>query len=266
MGWVEEFYEELVNETNSNPFRAKEIIHQLGGKNGYSPSQVYKALELLEKEGKIARIYQGVYDFNVNDEPKTRDAYAKKTDYIKKVEDILNEKGIEYMLTGPSLLIKYFHHLPRRNIHLIYLIKGSGEYVLTTLLDENIDAILNPDKNTLRNYLTHYYENDVVILREFNNLDGNQNGTAIIERAVIDTYFESTRGRIPLSPRETGRIIKNLLEENTLNYNLLLKYSWKRGINTEIKKIIKEHRPSFPLKSYNINNKFSYEVIQGMRE
>lgn len=266
MGWVEEFYEKLVNETKSNPFRAMEIIHQLGGNDGYSPSQVYKALEILEKEGKIARIYQGVYDFNVSDEPRTRDAYNKKTDYIKKVEDILNKKGIEYMLTGPSLLIKYFHHLPRRNTHLIYLIKGSGEYVLNTLLDENIDTILNPNKEALRTYLTHYYENDVIILREFNNLDGNQKGTAIIERAVIDTYFESTRGRIPLSPRETGRIIKNLLDKNMLNYNLLLKYSWKRGINSEITKIIKEHRPSFPINTYTIDNKFSYEVIQGMRE
>jgi hypothetical protein len=51
-----------------------------------------------------------------------------------------------------------------------------------------------------------------------------------------------------------------------INYNLLLKYSWRRGINPEIKKIIKEHRPNFPLNSYNINNKFSNEVIRGMRE
>jgi len=264
MSWYDELFKRVRREYDSGPFRIEDVILKFKEKHGYSSSQIYKGFTLLVKEEKLFRIYKGVYDYE--ERKQNKEISITKSIFIKNIESLLTKKGINYMLTGPSLLTKFFHHLPRNNFHLIYLLKGSGEYALSLLIDEKYSVLLNPKKRDLRNYLTHNYVDDILILREYSSLDGNINGTAEIERIMIDTYFESTRENIPITPREIGRIFRNIFRNYAVKINKLLKYSWKRGINEEIKIILNEYYNK-ELMDQNISYKKNlHEVILGMRE
>jgi hypothetical protein len=177
----------------------------------------------------------------------------------------LDEKGIEYMVTGPSTLTIYHHYLPRRHLHLVYVIQGAGEYALKTLRTEKLTALLDPTRDQLQAALNLTETTDIFIIREFAELKGNLNGKATIERAIIDTYFETTRNKIPFPESETGRIIANIYREKRLNITHLLNIASRRGIRDEIARIVKELIPSFPIEQEPPLERLE-NILHGLRE
>jgi hypothetical protein len=104
----------------------------------------------------------------------------------------LREKGVDFMATGPSVLAKYHHYFARRLLHLIYVVKGSGELAVGALRGKRYVALLNPQVRDIELALDSFPDADLFIVREFSDLDGNVDGKALLERALVDSYFETT--------------------------------------------------------------------------
>jgi hypothetical protein len=274
MGWLEESLNVLGNRFNKDPFSAAEAAEVLKGEKGYSKNTVYRILHLFNKEGSLIRLGRGVYQ--LPDHRGAGDLWAgfevggrvpveiDSASLMKGVE-ILEEGGIEFMVTGPSSLSRFHHYLSRRYIHLIYVIQGGGEYAVKSLREGGFIALLNPDGRMVENILETIDDGDLFIIREFSELKGNINGRASLERALVDTYFEATRNRIPFSEVEVGRIIGNVFREEAIDVTRLLHLASRRGIREELAVVVKTMIPDYPVDTGYKGKKVT-TVLQGVRE
>jgi Fe2+ or Zn2+ uptake regulation protein len=256
---------------NGNSFNTKDAFEVLNAKKGYSKGTVYRILHDLNNEGLIERLGRGIYRIHTIVEIKENISVSDKIEVVvipgplMKAKKLLNEKGIEFMITGESVLYRFHHHLPRRLIHLIYVIKGSGEYAVISLKEIGLRAILNPKLSEISMALDNFSERDFFVIREFSVLYGNVNGMASLERALVDLYFESTRKKIPYSEEEVGRIFSKVLRNERINISNLFMLASKRGIKDEIKVLLKFIKPEIQIEVKN-NVNFVNKIIKAIEK
>jgi hypothetical protein len=240
---------------------------------GYSQTAIKQAIHQLTKEGRLIRIGRGMYKFqefrgsaNISSSLTLTDSLTVvfTSGVLIQAENLLKEKGINYMITGPSALTSFHQHLSRKLIHLIYVISGAGEYTCSTLTEHNLRAFLDPTREQVSLVFDTFEERDFFIIREYANLEGNVNGRATIERAIVDTYFETTRNRIPFSELEVGRIIANAFKTQKLSLSQLLYFADRHGIRSEFQSIVRELEPDIPL-PFGKKSKAVEKVIAGIR-
>ncbi len=214
-------------------------------KGGYSIGSIHHLLYSLCKNGVLIRLGRGTYVFpnasshvnrNLNESVKITDSFLIEVipGKLAEASKILKAKGIEFMVTGPSALAKFHHYIARRLIHLIYVIKGSGEATVEALKKAELRAFLNPNLRETELAIANLPEADLFIIREFSKLDGNVDGRATIERAMVDSYFESTRRRIPFPEEEVARIFVNVFRNERISLTKLTRFASRRGIEPEI--------------------------------
>jgi hypothetical protein len=273
MQWTQSILEKLATAFNKKPFVAAEAIKILQKDMGYSRTAIRQAIYQLTKEGYIIRMGRGIYKFqehtgsaNISSSLTLSDRVTVilTSGHLIKAEKLLREKGIDYMITGPSTLTNFQQHLSRKLIHLIYVICGAGEYACAILRENELRAFLNPTREQASLLLETFEDRDFFIVREYAKLEGNIDGRATIERAIVDTYFEATRYRIPFSELEVGRIIANAFKTQKLSVSQLLYFADRRGIRSEFLSIIKELDPDMPTSTGTTNNAVE-KVIAGMR-
>jgi hypothetical protein len=271
MSWLVAASKILKTQFQNKAFSVEDALSVLEEKRRYTHNVVYQILHELVKRGVLIRVSRGVYKFpskevalhetiNLSDEV----AVEIKAKTLNKAEKILRHKGIEFMLTGPSTLTRFHHLLPRRLMHLIYVIKGAGEFAIKSLDEAQLRAILNPSRREIEMALDLLKDKDLFIIREFSRLDGNVDGRACLERALVDTYFETTRDKIPYSELEVGRIIKNTFRNENVNITRLLRLAGRRGIKTEFNTIINELVPDYPIKG-KLSSKYGVSVLHGLK-
>ena len=234
MDWKNKALKILKERFDSDSFHAAEAVDLLGHELGYKPGTTYRLLKELADSGKLMKVGYGIYRAG---EPKEKLFISPSLPpSMERARKLLLNKGVEFMITGPSVLFNYMHLLPRRMIHLIYALKGAGEYVADLLGDE-FEVLVNPTEEEV-NVAFNIAEKDLVVVREYSNLYGGREGVASIERALVDLYFESTRHRIPFPVDETGRIILSAFRNAKLDFAKLNKSASRRGINGELRAII----------------------------
>jgi len=231
---------------------------------GYSKGTVHRALHDFVEADLVVRLGRGIYRIEIKGhkgprvmrEPAFRDssnrvAHRLSIEHIyplTKVEKLLRRKGIKFMITGFSLLFRYIHHLPKRLVHLIYVVKGAGELTVTSLREAGLTALLKPTSNEISLTLGIFPEKDIFVVREFSELLGNIDGVARLERALVDLYFETTRRKIPFPVEEVSRIFRKVLRNEPISLSRLFMYAGRRGIREEIKAVIKFIEPDMPIK------------------
>lgn len=272
MTWLNQSLKLLKQEYQNNPFSPTEAHKTLKKVKGYSKNAVYNILHELYITGSLMKLGRGIYqipeepaDLHASFSINNRIPVKINSPILEKAMSLLDKIGVEYMVTGPSTLTGYHHYLSHRALHIVYVIKGAGDYALKTLKDEGLNALLEPALNQLQAALDLLDTTDIFIIREFAELRGNINGKASRERAIIDTYFETTREKIPFSESETGRIIANMFRREKLDITHLLNIASRRGIRDEITWIVKELIPGYPVESENIAKGIE-NVIQGIKE
>lgn len=257
MQWEYDALLDLKEKLGDNIFRTEDAYIVLNSSKGYTKGTVYRVLHDLISEGLIVKLGRGIYqiskDIKIKDRVDLHASFVVRNtlESLNKVRDELNEKGINYMITGESILYNYIHYLSRRLIHLIYVIKGSGEYTVYSLNNIGLKSILNPNYKEIIMILNNFNEQELFVIREFSNLHGNIKGFACIERALIDLYFESTRKKIPYSVEEFGRVFLKVFRNEDINISSLYMYADKRGIKDEIQYIVNHIYPDFPTKLKN---------------
>ncbi|MEM3551262.1 MAG: DUF6577 family protein [Candidatus Bathyarchaeia archaeon] len=234
MEWEERALKTLKDRFGGEIFHASEAVSLLEGGLGFRRGTTYRVLKDLADSGLLVRVGYGAYKVGVSGgwviEPSL-------TPNMEEARRLLLEKGVEFMITGPSVLVKYMHMLPMRMIHLIYALKGAGEYV-AEVLHGKFEVLLNPIIGEVEVALK-ISEGDLVVVREFSSLYGGKGGVASVERALVDLYFEATRGRIPFQTDEAGRIILTALRNARIDFARLNKSAARRGVDGEFRAIIR---------------------------
>jgi hypothetical protein len=269
--WTNSSLDQLKVTFGKEPFSAKQAVDALKKQAGYSDNTAYQVLHELVKEGTLTKLGRGIYRVleekaAVQKETSTfsdRVVVTLTSGILLKAEATLKEKGIEFMITGPSVLMAMHHHLARRLIYLVYVIDGAGEYTVKTIKDLGFQAFLNPKRNEVELALQAFEDRDIFVIREYANLEGNIEGRAILERALVDTYFESTRRRIPFSEMEVGRIIANAFRQEKIDIARLLSLAARRGVKSEFQSLVKVLVPDIRLSDGVMNEKVK-QVLKGV--
>jgi hypothetical protein len=236
MNWEERALVEIRNRFARNSFTASDAAKVL---RSYSKGTIYRLLSDLAREGKITKAGYAIYRAEPrgeNIEIKVRNLYPN----LERARKLLSNAGIEFMLTGYSVLGPFIHLFPRRTVNLVYVKLGAGETAVEVLEKGGFTAILNPKSERELNLTLGLSKGDLFVIREKRELSGNtKTGVASIERGLVDLYFESTRGRVPFSASEVGRIMRDATKLSSLNVSRLTKLASRRGIAEEIRAILK---------------------------
>jgi hypothetical protein len=271
VSWTNLVLEKLRKEFGGKPFLADDVVKFLQEDTRYSKTAIRQVLHQLVNDGSLIRLGRGIYEFREKQVALSGSVTISSSLTVTftsgaliKAEKILKEKGIEYMITGPSALSRFHQHLPRRLIHLIYVTDGAGEFTTASLGEANLKAFLNPTREQIDLVLQTLDERDIFAIREYSKLEGSINGRATIEKAIVDTYFEATRYRIPFSELEVGRIIANAFRMEKINISRLLRFAGRHGIRAEFKSIVKEIMPNMPLQNCTTNESVE-KVIAGIK-
>jgi hypothetical protein len=253
-------------------FSAKQAAVALKKDMGYSNNAARQVLYELFKAGFLTKLGRGLYRIAEKKTVQTETltisdklVVTLTSGVLIRAEEVLKEKGVEFMVTGPSVLSRFVYHLPRRFIHLIYVVDGAGEFAGTILREEGFRDFLNPKGREVEMALQAFEDRDIFVIREYANLEGNVGGRAILERALVDTYFEVTRHRIPFSEIEIGRIMANAFRTEKIDAAKLLSLAGRRGAKGEMQAIVKALVPDIPL-SAGVTNENVEQVLKGIRE
>jgi hypothetical protein len=203
----------------------------------YPKEGIVKALRKLIKEKKVDRIGWSLYSTHATgSEPIIR--LPEEMEILRK---LLNDNGINFLITGSDILQEYVNLIPRKVLHLIYVVKGSGEYA-KDIIQKRMNQVcyLNPSRKEVRN-LFATIESDIIVIREVgeSSIEYHKEGVALIEKAIVDLYFETTRKRIPFEASELAYILKNTLPRVKIDYKRLLRAAARRNIQSEFIRVFK---------------------------
>ncbi len=209
-----------------------------------SKEELVKILKRMIREGKVQSIGR---DFYSMDEVGKELAPSLSKD-MEEIRILLNENGIDFMITGLDILNEYVNLIPKRIPHLIYVVRGSGE-LASDLIQKKINriCIINPTRKEVRNLMSHYAE-DLIIIREVgeSSIEYHKEGIATIEKAMVDLYFETTRKRIPLDIGELASILRNILPIIKIDYRRLLRAATRRNMQSEFVKLLNAMKINIP--------------------
>lgn len=235
MNWEEKALVEIRNNFAHRSFTAREAAEVL---TSYSSGTIYRLLNDLAREGKMTKVGYGVF----RAEPRSEGTVTKRSlsPNLERARKVLSDAGIDFMLTGYSVLGPFIHLFPRRVVHLVYVGLGAGESAVEALERGGFKALLNPKSEREVNLTLGLTKGDLFVIREKRELSGyTKGGVASVERGLIDLYFESTRRRIPFPEVEVGRIMRDAMKSGGLDVSRLTKLASRRGIAGEIRAILK---------------------------
>ena len=242
MDWKDKALRILKERFGNDGFHAAEAVDLLERKSSYMPGTTYRLLKDLVNSARLMKVGYGIYRAG---EP--REGWVVSSSLpssMERAKELLLDRGVEFLITGPSVLIGYTHLLPRRTIHLIYTLKGSGEHV-AEVLGAEFEVLVKPAEEEI-NVALKITEKDIVVVREFSSLSGGRDGVASTEKALVDLYFESTRHRFPFAVDEAGRIILSALRNAKIDFAKLNKLASRRGVDGELRAIIKAANVDVP--------------------
>jgi len=249
MTWQKKSAQFLKDKFGKRAFSTEDAYQRLRAESrvrgGYSRGSIHHLLSALCRDNTLIRLGRGLYAFP-SDRHAVQVRIADSIGVSDKVivqllpgtlaeaAEMLRTKGIEFMVTGPSTLAKFHHYVARRLLHLIYVARGSGELAVEVLRRNGLRVLLNPKCRDIELALDSFPESDLFIVREYSNLRGNIDGRAILERALVDSYFETTRRRIPYPEEEVARIFENALRTEPISLTRLTRFSDARGVVSEM--------------------------------
>ncbi len=253
-------------------FTTHELVELLSTERGYSRGTTDRLIHELVKTGDLIRLGRGVYRFRREHEVHLKenlgidDGITIKAPIasLQTAREALSHLGIPFVITGPSVLYVYVHHLPRRQIHLVYVTKGAGDSAGDELKRKGFTCLVAPSKGEIELTLDLFPDRDIFVVRETMNLDGDKDGFADLERALVDTYFETTRQRIPYPPEEFGRMISKIASSVPIDVSHVLMLGGRRGVKKELRTVLEHLLPGVQLHGHHTVNERVSRVIAGI--
>ena len=197
-------------------------------------NSMYWTVSKLVQTGYLKRVRSGVYELN---EARGKRA-VHLSDMARKVRKILDEEGYEYYISGMDILLKFMHHVPESYPIIVFGEKRAIREILQALKNNKIMAI-NP--KVLRQIYDEYIyksEEPLVILYPTESFMYAENNIATNEKTFIDLFFAVTRNQYPLALQELARSYNNMLRIGAIDQKLLVKMSYQRNLQHDIRYIV----------------------------
>lgn len=163
MSWTKRLFDKIEKEFGDKVFYTRDVAALC---NDYGKGSLYRVLHDLVENGKLERLGKGTYKVKTN--PAISKEFSDRltiSDHLTvklipgsptTAKKILEDKGIEFMITGVPVFFSHIHYLPRRLIILIYVVKGSGENTVFALRESGWRALLEPTFSEINMVLEHY--------------------------------------------------------------------------------------------------------------
>lgn len=196
---------------------------------------LYWVLSKLVEEGYLRRVRNGVYSFN---EWKGKKSISISGD-AQKIQNILDETGFSYYISGVDILQKYMQHVPERYPVILFIEKGAKEEIFSVLKEngfEPVEATLV--KETYEKYIFTGVDTPWVVLYQTESFEFVEDGIATIEKAFVDLYYAVTRNGYPVALQELARIYENLVRLGNIDRKKLITVADRRGIQYDIRYIV----------------------------
>lgn len=198
-------------------------------------SSIYWNLSKMVEAGYLKRVRTGVYAFN---EWKGKTKIALTED-IKRVQEILDESGFGYFISGLDVLQRFMQHVPEQYSMLLFVEKSAHDEIINYLLDGGF-AVVKPSRirQQYEDAILAGIEKKQIIVYDTENFDYENDGIATIEKAFVDLYFSITRNGYPLSLQELVRVYQNLVRLGNIDKKKLITVSTKRNLQSDIRLIV----------------------------
>ena len=220
----------------------------LGGEKAFTVANAQRALQLkrssiywilynLTERGQLERIGKGYYRFPPLSQLSIRSGtYLSAT--AQRVLDRLEKEGLNFFVTGLDILTSYFDQLPSSYAPLVYVEKGSSDWATRVLQSLDLPVLVDPRSGDIDLARRVRPGVEPIIVRETAELGFSQGHLATREKALVDIYFEVSRGYYPFPLSEAAHVLVNFSFHGDLNIVRLLNAARRRRIEKEMRYIL----------------------------
>lgn len=198
-------------------------------------SSLYWYISKMVEAGLLKRVRNGTYALN---EWHGKKAVTLSND-AKRIQNIMDELGFEYYVSGLDILAKYMLHVPEQYPIMIFVEKEAYDEISGVLQQSEIEVIKPVQLQA--SYENHVYTGQnntqaVVYLTE--NFAYSENRLATTEKAFLDLYYAITRNGYPLALQELVRIYENVTRLGNLDKKKLITVATRRSLQYDIRFIV----------------------------
>ena len=163
------------------------------------------------------------------------------SDEGRRVRDLLQETGFEFLVTGLDILAPYMLHIPEQFPVMVYAEETSLEEVAEALTRQKLTVLRMPGAKKGRDAVRLPSQTaGTVWLYGAAGLLYGHGGLADPERAFVDLYMAVTRHGYPLALQELARIYKAMRDRAAINPTRLTKVASRRNIAEDIR-FLRDH-------------------------
>lgn len=199
------------------------------------PATIYWNLSKLVEAGYLKRVRKGVYAFN-EWKGKTK---ISLTDDVKRVQELLDETGFDYFISGLDILQRFMQHVPEQYPTILFVDKSAHEEIVNNLVDGGFDIVKPSEiKQRYEDSILTGADKKQIIVYDTENFDYEIEGVAIIEKAFVDLYYSITRNGYPLSLQELARVYQNLVRLGNIDKKKMITVSTRRNLQSDIRLIV----------------------------
>jgi len=195
---------------------------------------LYWDLYNMVQLGYLIRIGKGKFTLNQN----TMDDKPLTSLLANKINDILQETGFQYYISGIDILLKHMQHVPDSYPIMLFVDNESSDEVEDVLIKNNIHVISSNELKSGGSIVKLNTLNDIIILYETSKFEYSSEGFASNEKAFVDLYYEVTRHDFPLPLQELARIYSHMDIRGVIDKKKLIKAAYDRNAHYDIRFIV----------------------------
>lgn len=195
---------------------------------------LYWDLSNMVEQGLLTRLGRGKFTLN----PNTKYDKPIASTFAMKINNILQETGFQYYISGIDVLQKHMQHVPDSYPVMLFADKYSKEEIEDVLLKNNVHVISANELKFSSTIVKLNRLNDLVLLYETKNFEFSSEGFASIEKAFVDLYYEVTRHEYPLPLQELARIYSHMEIRGVIDKKKLIQAAYDRSLHYDIRLIV----------------------------
>ena len=155
------------------------------------------------------------------------------------MQDILDESGFEYFVSGLDVLQRFMQHVPEQYPMILFVEKTAHEEMVNYLLDGGFNVVKPSEiRQQYEDAVLSGSDKKQIVVYDTENFDYETDGIATIEKAFVDLYFSITRNGYPLSLQELVRVYQNLVRLGNIDKKKMITVSTKRNLQSDIRLIV----------------------------
>ncbi len=208
---------------------------------GLRPTAGWTLWQLTDR-GVLTRLGRNQYSFQIG-----RQGLAPKlSEAGEGIRALLQERGLEFLVTGLDVLSPYVLHVSERLPVLVYAVDGSLGEVTDALTRQGWVVILMPEGKRSRDAVKLPSKSSGPIwLYGAAEMRYGQNGLAGPERAFVDLYVAVIRHGYPLAFEDLARLFETIRDRGAFDSGRLTQVAFQRHVAEDVR-FLRDYRSISP--------------------